>query len=250
MSLQMDKIDTHVHIGPYHQILIRATSFDHLVDNLMARANIKIACISHTESIFHEMRGGNEKLFTQIERFPQLRGYIYVDPRRPREAIEEIERYASHPQAVGIKSRSEYHGVPFDAPEYIEIFKAAERHGLAMLHHTFGAETARQMASVLPNFHMNFIIAHSGGGSWRTVVPTLADFPNAYMDLCSSIIDRGKARAIAEMVGVERMVFGTDMNLISPFWTIGMFESAGFSDDELRQIYWETPNRILKLGLE
>ncbi|MGI6208729.1 MAG: amidohydrolase family protein, partial [Anaerolineae bacterium] len=92
---------------------------------------------------------------------------------------------------------------------------------------------------------MNFIIAHSGGGMWRTVVPILAQCPNAYMDLCSSIIDRGKARAVAEMVGVERIVFGSDMNLISPFWTIGMFEEGGFTEDELRLMYWENAKKVI-----
>ena len=245
MSLQMDKIDTHVHVGPYHQVLIRGTGVEELVANLM----IRVACISHTQSVFHDMRRGNARLFREIEPYPQLRGYIYVDPYRVSQSIEEIHRYASHPQAVGIKSRSDYHGVPFDAPEYRQILRAAESHGLAMLHHTFSEDTARRMASVIGDLEMNFVIAHAGGGAWRTVVPLLADVPNAYTDLCSSIIDRGKARAISGMVGVERMVFGSDMNLISPFWTIGMFECAGFTEDELHQIYWETPNRVLKLGL-
>jgi predicted TIM-barrel fold metal-dependent hydrolase len=70
------------------------------------------------------------------------------------------------------------------------------------------------------------------------------------MDLCASVIDREKAAAITGMVGVERMIFGTDMNLISPFWTIGMFESAGLSEPELQTIYWDTPNRVLRLGLQ
>jgi hypothetical protein len=69
------------------------------------------------------------------------------------------------------------------------------------------------------------------------------------MDICCSIAEAGRARAIADIVGVERMVLGTDMNLINPLWTIGMFEAAGFSEADLHQIYWETPNRILKLGL-
>ncbi|NPV08093.1 MAG: amidohydrolase [Anaerolineae bacterium] len=245
MSLEMDKIDVHVHCGPYNVSLIRNTTFEGLTGNLMPRANIKIACISHTESVFHEMTRGNARLFRALEHYPQLRGYIYVDPLRPEESVREIERYASHPQAVGIKSRSDYHGVPFDGPEYRRILEAAERHGLAMLHHTFSPEVARQMASVIGSVDMNFIIAHSGGGSWRTVVPMLAEYPNAYMDLCSSIIDRGKARAIAGMVGVDRMVFGSDMNLISPFWTIGMFEEGGFTEEELRRIYWDNARQVI-----
>ena len=155
-----------------------------------------------------------------------------------------------NPQLVGIKSRSDYHSVPFNAPEYLRILRAAERRGLPMLHHTFGVDVARQMAAVIGSLGMNFIIAHSGGGSWRTVVPILAEFPNAYFDLCASIIDSDKTRTIASIVGVERLIFGSDMNLISPFWTIGMFESAGFSEAELRLMYWETPKRVLGLSLE
>jgi hypothetical protein len=29
-----------------------------------------------------------------------------------------------------------------------------------------------------------------------------------------------------------------------------MFESGGFSEAELRRIYWETPKRVLKIGTE
>ncbi len=248
MSLSMEKIDCHTHVGPYYLVLIRETGFADLAE-LMQRANIKVACISHTQSVFHEMVPGNAKLFAALERYPQMRGYIYVDPHRPQASIEEIEKYAGHPQVVGIKSRSVYHGVPFDAPEYIQILKAAERHGLAMLHHTDSVEVARQMASVIRDLDMNLIVGHSGLAAWRSVVPLFADIPNSYMDICCSIAEAGRARAIADIVGVERMVLGTDMNLINPLWTIGMFEAAGFSEAELRQIYWETPNRILKLGL-
>lgn len=248
MSVQMRKIDCHVHVGAYSVVLIRDTGFDELA-RMMERASIDVACISHTDSVFHDMVWGNERLFSTLERYPRMRGYVYVDPFRPERSIAEIERYASHPQVVGIKSRADYHGVPFSSPDYLRIFRAAERHGLPMLHHTFGVEAARQMAAVIGDLQMDFIIAHSGGPSWAAVVPILADFPNAYMDLCSSVIDREKAAAVTGMVGVERMIFGTDMNLISPFWTIGMFESAGLSEPELQTIYWDTPNRVLRLGL-
>ena len=248
MSLPMEKIDCHVHVGAYSVCLIRDTGLDELAA-MMTRANIKIACISHTDAVFHDMVGGNRRLFSQLERYPQMRGYIYIDPYRPEQSLAEIEKYAGHPQLVGVKSRSDYHGVPFYAPEYLRLLRAAERLGLPMLHHTFGPDAAYQMAAVIGNLDMSFIVAHSGGGSWRTVVPMLADFPNAYMDLCASIIDSDKARTIAAIVGPERLVFGSDMNLISPFWTIGMFESAGFSEAELRLMYWETPRRVLKLGL-
>ncbi len=248
MISSLPKIDVHVHCGPYNVTLIRDTDFDGLTERIMPPANIQIACISHTESVFHEMVGGNAKLAEALGKYPQLRGYIYVDPHRVDRSLAEIEKYADHPQFVGIKSRNEYHGVPFNGPEYRAILKAAEKHGLAMLHHTFGVETARQMAAVMRDYDINFIIAHSGGGAWRAVAQMLADVPNAYMDLCSSIIDRGKARGVADYVGVDRMVFGSDMNLISPFWTIGMFESGGFTEDELRRMYWGTASRILRLA--
>jgi len=249
MSLGMEKIDTHVHCGAYSVVLIRGTGFDDLT-RMMERANIRIACVSHTDAVFHDMVAGNARLFSALERYPRLRGYIYVDPHRPEASLAEIEKYAGHPQAVGIKSRSEYHGLPFDCPEYLRILRAAERHGLAMLHHTFGIDVARQMAPVMRDLEMSFIVGHSGGLAYREVADLLADLPNAYFDLCSSIIERGKARAIADIVGPERLIFGTDMNLISPFWTIGMFESGGFSEAELRRIYWETPKRVLKIGTE
>lgn len=247
MISSLAKVDVHVHCGPYNVTLIRNTDFRELTENIMPPANIQIACISHTESVFHEMTSGNAKLAAELQHYPQLRGYIYVDPHRVDQSLAEIEKYAGNSGFVGIKSRSDYHGVPFNGPEYRQILAAAERHGLAMLHHTFSAETAGQMAAVMGDFDMNFIIAHSGGGAWKAVTSMLADIPNAYMDLCSSIIDRGKAKAVAAAVGVDRMVFGSDMNLISPFWTIGMFEDGGFTEDELRRMYWDNPRRVLRL---
>jgi predicted TIM-barrel fold metal-dependent hydrolase len=80
-------------------------------------------------------------------------------------------------------------------------------------------------------------------------VPLLAELPNTYMDLCASIIDAEKARTIISWVGAERVLFGSDMNLISPFWTIGMFEAAGLSEAQLQLIYRENARRILPLGL-
>ncbi|MHB0877857.1 MAG: amidohydrolase family protein [Anaerolineae bacterium] len=249
MSVQMRKIDVHVHVGDYSVAMIRDTGLDGLA-RMMERTNIKVSCISHTDSVFHDMVGGNRRLFSALERYPQMRGYIYVDPLRPDAAIAEIAKYADHPQVVGIKSRSEYHGVPFNHPDYVRIFRVAEERGMPMLHHTFSLEVARQMAAVVGQLKMDFIVAHSGGGAWRSVVPLLAEFDNTYFDLCASIIESDKASTIAKMVGAERMILGTDANLINPIWTVGMFESAGLSEADLQLIYWDTPNRVLRLGLE
>jgi predicted TIM-barrel fold metal-dependent hydrolase len=248
MSLGMDKIDAHVHVGDYSVALIRDTGLDGLAA-MMARANIKVACISHTDSVFHDMVSGNQRLFSALERYPQMRGYVYVDPLRPDASLAEIEKYERHPQVVGIKSRSEYHGVPFNHPNYVRILRAAESRGMPMLHHTFSLDAAQQMAAVVGDFKMDFIVAHSGGAAWRSVVPLLAGFANTYFDLCASIIETEKAATVVRTVGPERMILGTDMNLINPIWTIGMFESAGLSDAELRLVYWDTPNRVLRLGL-
>jgi predicted TIM-barrel fold metal-dependent hydrolase len=248
MSLDMPKIDCHVHVGAYNVALIRCEGFEELAQ-LMQRANIELACLSHTEAVFHSMSAGNEKLFRELPRYPQMRGYIYVDPLRPEESLAEIRRYLGHPQLVGIKSRSEYHGVPFDAPAYRQILELAQKHRLPLLHHTFSAEVAQQMARLLRHYDIPCIVAHSGGPAWRTVVPLLAELPNTYMDLCASIIDAEKARTIISWVGAERVLFGSDMNLISPFWTIAMFEAAGLSEAQLQLIYRENARRILPLGL-
>jgi len=42
-----------------------------------------------------------------------------------------------------------------------------------------------------------------------------------------------------EQLGASRMVFGTDSTLLSPWWTISMFESAGLSEADRHAVYRE-----------
>jgi len=52
-------------------------------------------------------------------------------------------------------------------------------------------------------------------------------------------------RRAIEIAGIERIVFGSDMDLLSPAFTLGMFEDAALSPEEAGPAFSGNAKRIL-----
>lgn len=64
----------------------------------------------------------------------------------------------------------------------------------------------------------------------------------------SSYAGRGNVRRTIDAVSKERIVFGTDLDLIVPAFALGIYYEADLSPKEYRLIMAEKSRRILKLS--
>lgn len=239
------KIDIHGHLGEWYSpgnggsvAAMRAA---------LAKWGIERCVLSSGRGLLVDMVAGNREVEAVVEAHDEFRGYVYVDPTHVDESVAEIERYAKHPRFVGIKSRPEYHNAEkFDSPAYRAILAAAAAHRLPALIHFWDPTPPRAHVAMAEEFKIPVILAHAGGNLWRQCIDCVAGQPNIYLDFCSSIADAGKIEYGVSKCGADHVVFGTDLMLIHPAWTMGMYLDAEITDADRRLIFRENALRLFR----
>ena len=85
-----------------------------------------------------------------------------------------------------------------------------------------------------------------GHGLGEDGIQLAADTPNVYLELSGSYPNRGMLRRAIDTVGADRIVFGTDMDLIVPAFALGIYQDADLSPEEDRLLMAENARRILR----
>jgi len=241
----MKKLDVHTHFGPWNSIPIGRSGADDLVD-LMRAAQTEKAVVSSVKALLADLALGNQETQAAIERHEMLYGYIYVDPYRIADSVREVERLADHPKFVGVKSRDDYHGLPYNHPSYLEVFSSIKSLGMPALLHTFSVNSMRAAMELAVAYCAPVILAHLAGPDWRrcTALKEADIPPNVYLDPVASAAEPGRYELAIELVGEDRVVYGTDCTLFHPGVSIGAIESSELTDVVKRKIYWENAENM------
>ena len=139
------------------------------------------------------------------------------------------------------------------------ICAAAARHGLPVLHHIWqhrrrdwpGQEASDaaelcHLAARHPTVH--FILAHiGGGGDWLHSLAVLPRHWNVLVDLSGSGVDGGMLEACLEAVGVERLLWGTDVTMETGWAKLRYLERL-LPTEQLELVRWKNAARIFPRG--
>ena len=235
--------DTHAHIGK-NEYPTRGESAADLAD-LMERFHYRHAVVSSIPAIYNDIVDGNARLVTQLEGFPSLFFYVTCNPNQPNLSLEEIDKYRTHRQFAGLKFHPTYSGSEISSPGSVAILGYLER-GVVLVHtySEVSIAAAAEAASKFPD--INFIIGHMGGHLWRSAVDRCAPFPNLFLEPSCSYPGYDKLRYAVDQAGAERVVFGSDANLLSPSFALGMVASSELDDECKRKILWYNPKRLFQ----
>ena len=239
-------IDCHCHWGKFTFPGIHR-NIDELWENFR-RFGTDIAIMSSSEAIVYDMRSGNADLAANIDGRPQFYGLVVVNANYMGESLAELEEYLPRANFVGVKAHPQYTHVPLGRPEWDELAEAVKSYGVPMKFHTWegDAEPLLEMARKHPD--LTIIMGHNCGFDWRKAADAAAQVDNLIMEFCSSWPDRHKVRDSIDIAGAEKAVFGSDMDLISPAFTMGLFEEAALTDADKELVFSENACRIF--GLE
>lgn len=236
-------VDVHGHVGlwPYPP---QNHSFS-AADEMAADAGIEICLVSSAKAILYNMQEGNRELFDELPGYPRFRGYVYVNGSYPEASVSELENYARHPQFAGLKVHGAYAGKLVDSDGIAPVLEALLDLRAPALVHTYSAVEARALARAADRFPgINFIMAHAGGIEYGEAIETTRHLPNVYYDFCSTWALRGKVEFALQQVGTERILFGSDLTLLNPWFAIGMIESVHADEDVKRKILRENAMRL------
>jgi hypothetical protein len=71
--------------------------------------------------------------------------------------------------------------------------------------------------------------------------------PNVYLELSGTYPERGALRKAIDELGPERIVYGTDLDLINPAFCLGVYYEAGMSPEEDSLVMAGNARRIMGL---
>ena len=241
-------IDLHAHFGTWNFPIPGCGTVDNLL-RLCERYNIRWAACSSAEAIVYDMQSGNAALAEAIANAEPLLGYVVCNPNDIEGSVREMEAYLSAEKFVGVKIHPSYARMPTSAAEMAELFDEIARRARLVLIHTYSGGDAQAVAKYARKHpHLAIILAHAGGPDTWAAVDAVADVPNVYLDFCCSHALRGRIEYALQKCGPGRLVFGSDMDLLDPAFTLGMFQDAGLNERQLRMALWENAVRLLGIG--
>lgn len=194
---------------------------------------------------------GNAMVFEAARRYDELLGYVYLDPTSGEKALREIEKYLDHRGMIGVKL---WIACPANDKRVEPIAEAAHREDLVMLVHAWrrGSHLSKgyqtlpiQVAELATSFPgVTIIMAHMGG-DWESGLREVSEQENVLVDTCGSINETGMIELAVDLLGPERVVYGSDAPGSGFLPNLGKIASSKVDDPDKAKILSGNMERII-----
>ncbi|MBL8026092.1 MAG: amidohydrolase family protein [Fibrobacteres bacterium] len=247
----MQYIDIHAHDGAFENRDL--SKYDHLGETMvefnrdLTADNVSHCFISSVHALLKDLIEGNEVTFTDAETDPRLFAYVYYHPLRVEESISEIEKYKSHKKFIGFKSRPVIHQTEFDSDAYRPLVEAAAVIGMPILLHTWPINDAHAVAKMAKESKAKIIMVHACNDKYAEAMNIVKRYDNVFVEPVTSAVYPGKIREIINIVGYERLIFGSDYGLFSRSRILKTYEEANLSSVEEEAVYRNNAIRVFGL---
>lgn len=177
-----------------------------------------------------------------------IRYFSVFFPGLGREHLDRIACFLRDPDCAGIKIHPSAHGVPADDPSYDPIYELAERHRRTIVTHSWDISPTNpvQKLSHPDRFRVHLknhpeatlVLGHAGGrpGAMESVIRLCREFPRVKVDISGDYFDNGLLEKLVADIGVEKIIFGSDVNWIDPRTNLGPVLASGISDTGVLKI--------------
>lgn len=241
--------DMHGHMGTHNAIYMNRCEPDSMAAHLR-RIGVKRLVFSHHHVLFGSKR--NAEVVEICKQYPDLfRMYVGIVPRYPEYIKEDLALFDQwRPYAVGLKFLAGYYHIPVTDKAWEYALKFANERSLPVLNHTWGSSKENggpvmlEVAQKYPK--IKFFMGHSIFGDWeyaRRVVKETHN--NVWLELTAIPGERKLIEMLTEMVGSERLLFGTDLPWFDEYQAVSGVLSARISDDDKRNILYRNVENLL-----
>ena len=247
------RIDAHVHLDGQNKFDERMLQeADHYkVEKLCLSALGKGWPRVPSPEVFIE---ANTHVAEAMKRYPgRLLGFCYVNPAHTREALAEIDRCIGGLGFSGIKLWVACHA---DEPCVFPVVEKAIELRVPVLQHAWykkggsenepGESTCEHYAALARRYPEAKLIAGHVGGDWERGIKVVKPCANIVADVCGSDNYSGFVEMAVRELGVDRVVFGTDMPGRSMASQIGKVIGADISDADKEKILGLNVQRFLE----
>jgi predicted TIM-barrel fold metal-dependent hydrolase len=252
-ALEYRKMDCHNHTGDISNMI-----------ESMDRMGIQRVAISDLEGpdTPESIRASNDLVLKIVKQHPnRFLGQCRINPGYTKEAIHEIDRCIDSGMVMLGELYDEY---KINDPVYFPIIERCIEHKIPLLVHnaatlglwrkgysTMGSALTTSTAADFVDIGQRYpealiICAHiGGGGDWEYACKMLGNAPSIYVDTSGSVTDEAMLDLAVEHIGVDRLLFGTDVNYETG---VGKIMHAKLTEEERKRIFFDNFNNLLRKG--
>jgi predicted TIM-barrel fold metal-dependent hydrolase len=236
-------VDVHAHLGRQAEAHQPAGDGETLVRRAQALGITRLAVNGKS---YPNLREGNDAVADLAARFPDtVIGFAATNPYQHDMAAEAlrcldglgfrgVKLHVAHQQALSPRDIVSY------TREWDRLFALLSERCLPVLFHGLVTE---EMIRAWPD--VPFVEAHGIGSVAR--MERLARYANYHVDTAWSQNTAWCVRAAADLVGVDRVLWGTDAPAADFAQRLGVVLDSGLAEDALRQILGLNAARLLRL---
>lgn len=247
-------VDCHVHLYAASDDEFQPAL--HRLLTCMDRMEIDRACVClgrvlRPRPIMRELEQDNRWVAEAVQSAPdRLIGFVYCSPLYPRFSVELMNRYIAEGTFQGVKLWICRYA---DDPGNDLIATRAGELQAPVLQHTFFKATGNQPGESTPDHLVtlarrhpdtNFIMAHMGG-DWQRGLRAVKSTPNIITDTCGGDPEAGAVELAVQLLGEDRVVFGSDATGRSFASQLAKVTGADISDTARKRILSENILRLL-----
>lgn len=246
VRFEEELVDVHSHLGHW-RLPCRDEEYDPApMLARMRRFGIRAGIVSSYESMRYDIAAGNRRVAEAIAGHPELMGYVELDPHHLELSCAEMDRWYAHPGFVGCEIELTHIPCPTGSPQVRALMAEVARRGKPVLFMPASGGDAlaeRGLAREFPG--LAIIHAHGAGAEWAAAVK---DAPNLHIEYCLSVANPVHIRDGLDILGPERVLFGTDQTLLSVGAMVGLYHDALLTPQERRLVLGGNARRIFGLG--
>lgn len=246
----MTIIDMHGHIGTWHNFFIPQPSDRWLVETSGA-VGIAATGVSHLMAFGYDTVVGNQLALDAARAHPGRLGvWLVANPHR-RNDVELIRDQLALPHVWGLKLHPDVQQYPITGPGYEPYLLLAREAAAPVLTH---GETRspwsdpEMVATVARRFPgLSLLMAHAGvfRDGFERAAHLAAEVSDLYIEVCGSRITSSWVTRFVEIVGAEKVVFGTDASFLDPRVALGKVLHARLSDGDRALVLGGNAVRLL-----
>lgn len=249
----MTYIDIHAHAGDFPRVFVTGNNVSSLLETAEPLGIGKL-CISHFIAQNNELTAGNSLTMETIREFPdRLAGCAVINPNFPAAEIEKEIRRCREWAAIWAIHPSQ-HQEPANSRKYREILEMQADSGIPLLIHIEQPDENSRLERVfdLLSDVRNVIAVLSHSGSSIAGISASLDaaktFENIYFDTAYSPAFFGLIKGMINIVGADRILFGSNAPLGNPAAQLAKVLHADISDEAREKILSKNAVRILDLS--
>jgi len=235
-------VDAHTHLGdfPLFNVGLNAES----MIKIMNEYGIEKAVVFSLP---------NELTLKAVKKYPErLIGFIWINPHQGEKALEQIDQAVLEWGFKGIKMHPLLDAYLPDQDIVYPVMERARKYRIPVLFHCGHPPWSLpwHFSSLADRFpDVTIILGHMGHGHIVYIngaIDVAKKHDNIYLET-SGMPMHSKIKEAVEVLGADRVLYGSDMPFSHPAYEILKVKVSGISEEDLRLVLRENTLRMLRL---